>query len=337
MTEMMSKLNIALGILETDWHNCKRLIIASHSFNKHRRQGVEWEDNSKEHQSITGRLTIVIHTIPAPLAANHFVNNSLIWGDSLDYGLDGNHQWNTLLYHPRINHPVAHNSQIAPLSEHFFFLFVLLTEQRESGISPSGLVMACCHRDTALFIGNLKQSTRSFGPVWFGAGKSGIGYYLTGAAAEEPWDAATRPQVHCRTYRKLSKGDISEMESYLSVGLHHKTIPHYYGCYKRFSTLLCSSPHLPSQPSPLPSPLNMVHTECLGAKDISEAPFDSSSIHSIWVDYQEMLTLSKVSTCINNVKSALHTVYMTYWHRWRWEPVTGSLGKAFTVCTAACV
>lgn len=136
------------------------------------------------------------------------------------------------------------------------------------------------------------------------------------------------------SYRKLSKGDISEMESYLSVGLDHKTIPHYYGCYKSFSTLLCSSPHLPQpQPAPPPSLLNMVHTECLGAKDISEAPFDSSSIHSIWVDYQEMLTLSKVSTCISNVESALHTVYMTYWHRWRWrwEPVTGSLGKAFTV------
>lgn len=32
----MSKLNVALGILETDWRNCKHLIIASHSFNEHK-------------------------------------------------------------------------------------------------------------------------------------------------------------------------------------------------------------------------------------------------------------------------------------------------------------
>lgn len=36
MTEMMSELNVALGISETDWCNCKRLIIASYSFNKHK-------------------------------------------------------------------------------------------------------------------------------------------------------------------------------------------------------------------------------------------------------------------------------------------------------------
>lgn len=43
-----------------------------------------------------------------------------------------------------------------------------------------------------------------------------IGYYLVGAAAAEPWDAAARPQVHCHTRRKLSKWEVSEMESYPS-------------------------------------------------------------------------------------------------------------------------
>lgn len=67
-----------------------------------------------------------------------------------------------------------------------------------------------------LFIGNLKQSARSFGPLWFGSVESGIGYYLMGADAEELWEAAARPQVQCHTKRKLSKQEISETEGYLS-------------------------------------------------------------------------------------------------------------------------
>lgn len=97
----------------------------------------------------------------------------------------------------------------------FFFPFCRWLCKKKSDMSLSGFIIACCHRDIALLIGNLKQSTRSFGLVWFGIGESWIGYYLAGAAAEELREATTRPQVHCRTQRKLSKQEISEMEGCL--------------------------------------------------------------------------------------------------------------------------
>lgn len=100
MTDMTSKLKVELGIWETgDWltqpqasDNCISLPQQTQ-----RRQGVEWEDNGKGHQSITGCFAIVVISVschshyPCPLAANHTVSNSLIWGDSVDYRLEGNH------------------------------------------------------------------------------------------------------------------------------------------------------------------------------------------------------------------------------------------------------
>lgn len=120
------------------------------------------------------------------------------------------------------NHPEAHNNQQPPsadMTSITAFCFSLLAISRAEGSVLwvcLGLVIGCHHRDRGWFIGNLKQSTRSFGAVWFGAGESGIGHYLTGPAIKELWDAATRPQVHCCTHRKLSKRDIIEMESYLT-------------------------------------------------------------------------------------------------------------------------
>lgn len=155
MTDMTSKLKEELGIWETgDWltqprepsDNCIWLLQQT------QRQGVEWEDNGRGHQGISGSsvtlytecfafaaIGVVSLTQSAPINSQSYCSNALIWGDSVDYWLQGNHSGICLFYHPWSNHPVAHNSQIAPFSWHdlclrpksfHFFLFVLLAEQK---------------------------------------------------------------------------------------------------------------------------------------------------------------------------------------------------------------
>lgn len=65
----------------------------------------------------------------------------------------------------------------------FFCISELLAEQKGLWYKSVSFVIARHHRGSGVFIGNLKQSTRSFGPVWLGGEERRIGYYVMGAAA----------------------------------------------------------------------------------------------------------------------------------------------------------
>lgn len=161
MTDMMCKLKVELGIRETrDWltqpqvpDNCISLPQQTQ-----RRQGVEWEDNGKGHQSITGCFAIVVITVlchshyPCPLAANHTISNFPIWGDRDDYRLEGNHSGiRFFIIHGVIilQHTIAKWLLLShtTLVWAFVFLLVLLLEQKRvwyksvwfcNGLLPQG-------------------------------------------------------------------------------------------------------------------------------------------------------------------------------------------------------
>lgn len=119
--------------------------------------------------------------------------------------------------------------------------------------------MACRRKGTSLFIGNLKQSTKSFGLVWFGIEGSWIGYYLAQAAAEELQESASRPQVRCHTPEIEQTGHKWDRGLSFSVGSHFRTIPYDWVTTFFSSLSLILTPYLP-----LPLLLSITTTKCLG-------------------------------------------------------------------------
>lgn len=185
------------------------------------------------------------------------------WGACMDYWLQSNHNEVLLKNHQWGSDATPHNSQTILLGwpdlwDQICFFLCFVPSKKLPDIRLSVFVMACWRRGMILFIGNLKQSTRSFGPVWFERREQDRLLSWPGCSRGAAGGCRQTSGAPSRTEEIEQTGHKWDGALSFSVGSHFRTI-----LFDWVSTFLCSLSLLLHTLSTFISSAIITTTQCL--------------------------------------------------------------------------